>query len=243
LTPVQDWAKLCLGFQTEVITLTVDSSVANEQGKRGRYAKGTRTREALIDAALDHFSRSGYRGAPLASIAESVGVTRSGVLHHFASKDDLLAAALDRRDRLAIDTLAQLDATDSSVSVFSRLLSDAHVHNRGLVQFFTALVGEAVAEGHPAHDHVRDRYVATRQLWRDLLEQARQRGEIPDDVDIDKAAPLLIAVMDGLQIQWLYDESVDISGLLEDFVHALPRKSSGTAARPRRAMRASETSA
>lgn len=208
--------------------------MAEENGKRGRYAKGERTRDALIDAALAHFSQSGYRGAPLASIAQSVGVTRSGVLHHFGNKEDLLAAALDRRDRLAREALAQLNVTEASSSVFSRLLSDAHIHNRGLVQFFTALVGEAVVDDHPAHEQVKQRYEATRALWRDLLEQARERGELPADIDVDRSASLLVAVMDGLQIQWLYDESINISGLLESFVQTLPRKD---AAVPRRRTR------
>lgn len=205
--------------------------MARESSRRGSYAKGTRTREALIDAALEHFSRSGYRGAQLASIATSVGVTRSAVLHHFSSKEELLAAALDRRDAIAAERLAgHRDNVDSGSLAFSSLLRDTNVHSRGLVQFFTALVGEAVADDHPAHAHVRDRYAATRQMWRDLLEEARQRGEIPGDVDVDRAAPLLIAVMDGLQIQWLYDESIDISSLLDSFIEVLPRRGPSPAA-------------
>lgn len=52
--------------------------------------KGERTRAAIERAAAQAFRRDGYDGATLADIADELGITRSAVLHHFASKAELL---------------------------------------------------------------------------------------------------------------------------------------------------------
>src|SRR5580704_16693346 len=62
--------------------------------------KGQRRREKILAAAIRHVARNGGRGTSLAQIAAEAGVTQQGLLYYFASKDELLHAALDVRDRL-----------------------------------------------------------------------------------------------------------------------------------------------
>jgi AcrR family transcriptional regulator len=52
-------------------------------------------RSSIRLAALAAFSQRGYHGTTLDEIAESVGMTRGAVLHHFRSKGALLSAVLD----------------------------------------------------------------------------------------------------------------------------------------------------
>lgn len=54
------------------------------------------TRERILDAALDAFGSRGVQAVSLDEIALSVGVRKQTVLYWFASKEDLLAATLDR---------------------------------------------------------------------------------------------------------------------------------------------------
>lgn len=51
---------------------------------------GAETRQAIIDAAARVFREKGYETATLAEIAAALDITRSAVLHHFASKQALL---------------------------------------------------------------------------------------------------------------------------------------------------------
>lgn len=53
------------------------------------------TRRALLAAALESFEAKGWRGATFDCIAERAGVTRGALHHHFRSKGDLLAEALE----------------------------------------------------------------------------------------------------------------------------------------------------
>ncbi|RIJ71179.1 TetR/AcrR family transcriptional regulator [Nakamurella silvestris] len=60
---------------------------ANRRGTRD----AARTRQAILEAASTLIARDGT-GASLAAIAAQAGVTKSGLMHHFASRDALFEA-------------------------------------------------------------------------------------------------------------------------------------------------------
>ena len=57
------------------------------------------TKDRILQAALEIFSRDGYVGANLKDIAEAVGVVKSGFYRHYASKEELWNAVLDEMER------------------------------------------------------------------------------------------------------------------------------------------------
>jgi AcrR family transcriptional regulator len=69
----------------------------------------TRVRQRVLEAAQHHFARSGFKAARLEDIAADVGLTRSGLLRHFASKDELL---LETHKAAALRLRSYLDAPD-----------------------------------------------------------------------------------------------------------------------------------
>jgi AcrR family transcriptional regulator len=58
-----------------------------------------RTRNALLDAAVDVFVRRGFNAASLDEIAETAGFTRGAIYKHFDSKADLFFAANERLNK------------------------------------------------------------------------------------------------------------------------------------------------
>ena len=70
------------------------------------------TRERILDAAVELFGRQGFRATSVGEIEEAAGlVPRRGALYkHFASKEALLEAAVERRGR-AVDELEELIGT------------------------------------------------------------------------------------------------------------------------------------
>ncbi len=65
-----------------------------------------KTREAVLKAAAQIIIRHGVRSFTIEAVAQEAGVTKGGVLHHFASKEDLINALIDQvtqtyRNRLA----------------------------------------------------------------------------------------------------------------------------------------------
>ena len=62
----------------------------------GRVVKGKATRDALIAAARELFGERGYEGTSSEAVLQSAGVARGALYHHFATKEALFDAVLDR---------------------------------------------------------------------------------------------------------------------------------------------------
>ena len=78
-----------------------DAAVPDGAEPDGRRRRGLRRRAALLEAALHVVARDGAAAVTHASVAAAAGLPRSAVSHHFASIDDLLAAARQLGDRAA----------------------------------------------------------------------------------------------------------------------------------------------
>ncbi len=180
---------------------------------RGPYRKGIERREQILRAALDVFSEHGERGASLKEIADRAGMSQAGVLHYFDSREDLLLAVLAERD--ALDAEATADVTSPGDAVAR---TAAHnTQQRGLVDLFVTLSAAASDPEHPAHSFFTRRYADLTERIEDGLRTAQERGEIRTDVRSDQMARMMLALSDGLQLQWLLDPGVDMAETLEAF--------------------------
>ena len=54
------------------------------------------TKERILAAALDMFSQKGYEGTNVRELTASLGLVKSSVYKHFASKEEIWNALLDR---------------------------------------------------------------------------------------------------------------------------------------------------
>jgi AcrR family transcriptional regulator len=187
--------------------------VTTQRKPRGPYRKGIERREQILQAAFEVFAQHGERGSSLQEVADRVGVTQPGLLHYFGSREELLLAVLERRDTL-----------DSQISDKTGNPSDgvikAVVHNMdqpGLIKLYVALLAAATDPAHHAHTFFKDRYRKFVAVIESRLEERQRTGEARGDEQAEHLARLLLAVMDGLQIQWLLDPSVDMVATMETF--------------------------
>ncbi|WP_328507328.1 TetR/AcrR family transcriptional regulator [Streptomyces sp. NBC_00391] len=180
-----------------------------------RSVRGEERRAEIVLATLEVIAERGYRGASMAAVAERVGLTQQGLLHYFPTKDALLVAVLQERDRwdAVPDSPLRLDLLGSLV--------EYNAMRPGIVQTFSALLGESVTEGHPAREFFTERYGRVRGSMAEVL-RAEYGDRLPSGLTPERAAPLLVAVMDGLQYQWLLDPAaVDMPGAFRDFLGLL----------------------
>ena len=83
---------------------------------------------AIVDAALDCFTRYGYDGATNKLIAEAAGMKSAGIIYHyFPSKEDLFQSCLERVS--AFDTMRETLATnlDDPPDIFLRKVGRAYL--------------------------------------------------------------------------------------------------------------------
>ncbi len=68
-----------------------------------------RNRMRILDAALDVFSRDGYRGATLDQIAETAGLSKPNILYYFNGKEEIHVTLLNQLMETWLDPLVELD--------------------------------------------------------------------------------------------------------------------------------------
>ncbi|WP_028050561.1 TetR/AcrR family transcriptional regulator [Cellulomonas sp. URHD0024] len=187
----------------------VPPTAGTRRPRQPRQATAERRAE-ILRAAANTFGSKGYMSGSLTDVAEQVGITHAGVLHHFGSKEQLLVEVLEYRDKEDVRDL-EGQHIPGGIELFYHLLRTArmNVDRRGIVQGYTVLTGESVTENHPARAWVTDRFRVLRDEIKTAL-LAVGEGAVTEEL-ADCAASSIIGVMDGLQIQWLLDdEKVDL---------------------------------
>lgn len=69
-----------------------------------------RNRSKILDAALEVFATSGYRGATLDQIAEASGLSKPNMLYYFAGKEEIHVTLLNQLMETWLDPLIEMDA-------------------------------------------------------------------------------------------------------------------------------------
>jgi AcrR family transcriptional regulator len=168
------------------------------------------TRERILSAAIEQLSESGFNGISLAIIAKRAGLTRSGLLHHFESKEVLLREALGHRLLSNAKSLHQIETATANEML------DAVVR---MVEFTTwvpnasrahqILAAEATAPDNPAHEWFAEQFAFVRANMAEALQRSIAAGEARPDLDVDAVSLILLAMSDGLQLHWLHSPSAD----------------------------------
>ncbi|WP_430782512.1 TetR/AcrR family transcriptional regulator [Actinoplanes sp. G11-F43] len=191
---------------------------SRKRGPRGPYTSGREAQRAILDSARRVFAERGYRGGVLRDVAERAGVSAANIIHHFGSKEALLVTLLEERD---MGASLELRAAPGGFIAGLRDLVRRNAADREMVRLFTTLGAEATAADHPAHDFFRARYASVTAEVAGAVETARDQGVLPSGPPADRVAAGLIAVMDGIQLQWLLDPGFDMVAAFDAHLTAI----------------------
>ena len=156
----------------------------------------------------------------MSSLARSCGLSLTGLLHHFPTKDALLAAVMEWRDARDLALLGGRDREEPRGWAAVERLVDLVRHNArqpGMVRLFTTLAGEATAHDHPASSWLLEHHrLAEAKILR-AFREAAEDGRLLPGAPVESLARCLVAAMDGLQLQWLSDPDDDGSAMADEF--------------------------
>jgi AcrR family transcriptional regulator len=167
------------------------SVATTTDGGRGRVLRGERARQRVIAAALELLAEHGLPGFTMEAVAHRAGASKTTVYSRWPTRTLLLIDAMDSASPpLPVPSSDGLrDALIELVSGMQAKLSEK-VFPRLMAAFIDA------AEQEPA---LREMQVGLtqrrRQPVRQVLTNARHRGEIRDDADIELAIDLLTGPM------------------------------------------------
>lgn len=175
-------------------------------------------REQVLAAATSLIADCGYWALSLQDVANSCDLSLTGLLHHFPSKDALLLAVLSRHDQIEVRALDEdlgvtqppgvppesplVDWNGLDLWKACQATIERNARQPELVRLYAMLEAESLAPDHPAHAYFVERQQHTLALFRHLS----GAGE-----GSDLLARKVLALMDGLQLQWLADPSLDIA--------------------------------
>ena len=193
-----------------------DTPAADEHPTRARgsYAKGLARRQEILDRAIEVFARRGSDGTSLRAIAQEIGVSHAALTHYFESREDLLVQVYKEAERRA-----NADRPHGSEASPVQIMTASAKRNHdvpGLVQLYSSLVAAALEAGHPAATtFASERFARVRADLAERVVRDQAAGRMRDDVDAAAVAALVIAASDGLQTQWMLDESAPQAEALE----------------------------
>lgn len=196
------------------------------RASRGPYASSAARREEIVRAALAGFAEHGYERASLRDIAARANVTHAALLRHFASKDELLLAALRQRDA-DDEELAEriMRSKVPAERVLSSVLRDEFAHPERQRNWLAITVA-ATNPAHPAHDF----FMARREKMRDYFTDGKlSLDEDSEELSAESKVTLVMAILDGLRIQALLDPGRDVLPLLETFMRLIATRATDPA--------------
>lgn len=173
------------------------------------------TRHAILDAAELVFQENGVSHTSLAEIATAAGVTRGAIYWHFRNKADLFDAMIQRVFDPLEAKLAELQADDlenpldtlRAIAVYflDRVAADPrYLRVLEIAWHKCEYVGE-MATIRDNHLECGNQYLALNEA---AFRLARERGYVPPEVDPRTAAVGLMAVVDGLVVNWTLDNGL-----------------------------------
>lgn len=184
---------------------------------RGRYAKGAERREQIIQTTTDVFATEGFEGTALKRVAELVGVKEATLFHYFRGKQELLTAVLAERDRRGITDIAEEEV---GLPLMVRV-AERNRREPGLTTLYAVASATANDPDHDSHGYFKERYAEVVDVLAADIERRQDAGEARTDLPARVLARLVVAISDGLQLQWLYDKDVDVADGLSGFIEVL----------------------
>lgn len=201
------------------MSTTPPGHTATRRTPAGRTAKGAVKREAILAAALEVFGEVGLHGASLREIASRVGVSHQSLMHYFPTKNALLMAVLRRRDERLRSHFN--DGGGMSITELVSLAED-NVRAPGVIELYNMASAEASNPDHPANAYYAEFYESIIASSARYLQRAVDRGALRDGWTPDTAARAILGMMDGLQLQWLYDrDNVHVAETMKLLISAI----------------------
>lgn len=182
---------------------------------RKTKADTEKTRQQLLNAALESFFKNGVTNTSMQAIAEEAGMTRGALYWHFKNKEDLFEALFEQHfvpfvEKLNTVTNNQQNAWEQLQFRFNELFSllEQDEHQRKFCNILH-LKFEHSPKNTTITELAQRYYNCIHQQIQQILLHCQQQGHLPPQTDILLASLLLKSTLAGLISIWV--ENPDFS--------------------------------
>lgn len=184
-------------------------------------------REKFVLAAMGLIARQGLEGVTMRAVAKEAGLSYGSLFHYFDSKDDLLMHAVRYSTSAQTQRVNEYSSQHSGLTALEHLLCDDAIMNESTrdswMVWMTFLYKAAIQQPFAQMNaELIEGWLA--RIAR-LLDEARELGEVPATLDIEREAMAAWAFSAGIgQIGLLQPESLPPSlqkRLIADYLDKL----------------------
>ena len=179
--------------------------------------RGTRSREAVLDAAEQLMAEHGYEAATVATLVKASGIPLSSIYHYFGSKNGVLSAVMERGAARFFSSLRlpeeRIGTPEEHLAACVEIAGDALGKHPDFLRLLISLALQP--PGGDEHD-VRTVVGRVRETARTglAIQAAVAFGIRPDSEKAEELSRVALAYFDGAFVGTQLDEDADLKRLL-----------------------------
>jgi TetR/AcrR family acrAB operon transcriptional repressor len=183
------------------------------------------TKQNLLAAGLEVFSRKGYTATRVEDIARQANVTTGAIYHHFGGKSALYVALVERSSARANEIAQQIiEAGGTPATRLRRLLvrmfqyGEEDKEYKAVIEL-TVNKTEVVPELASLNKKILESRRQLAQFFSSLIEEGVRLGEFRSSISPEDTGLALLGFMNGVGLIWVQDQGYfSISERAEPFV-------------------------
>ena len=186
-------------------------------------------REEVIDKAFKVFLKMNYEKASISTLAKACGVVKTGVVYYFPHKLDLFIAVADKfvlqlqspanKFTTSANTLAEfidqyVAGVSNTMKGIVNLVDDGNDPYDCCPNFYYIHFLSQVRMYYPnVRQKIANIFQQEYEMWKKVIQKAKDNGEIKSDTDVSKAARLFREVFCGLSYEQSFLNGLNINNL------------------------------
>jgi AcrR family transcriptional regulator len=166
----------------------------------------TERRDQILDAAADCFAANGFHSTSMADIIRACGMSAGSVYRYYKSKDDLIAAIIDRYLQMLVFAVVERnkDSSEPMDLVASALEIMEQKSQIGPPPVFLKLMPQFWAEA-MRNEMIREKAIQFYSLMEhqlsEVVKRAQDQGLIPSAIPPRGIAQIVISLIQGYLLQ------------------------------------------
>ena len=188
-----------------------------------RQADHNERRKLFAAAALAVISREGLEGLTMREVAKEAGFTTGALTHYFQSKDEVLIAASEAGADVVRPEMDDAATGASARAALRELLYTVLPTSAAMKaqwRFWIAF-WERAAHSPQVQRVMRERYFEYTNRVATVIRRSQEQGETPREIDAERAAREIIALIDGIGVQVMIGSRKFTSAVQREYVDGL----------------------
>ena len=167
-------------------------------------------KEQIVRATVECITKYGYHNFSMQDVARTAGVSKGIIHYYFLNKDDLMMSVLDKvAGDIETILVADMEVSSNPVEKLKAFMAVSFEVVRSTKEYYQVNMDfwTQINQKKEVRQVISRHYAKFRESCAKVIEDGVQQGVFRKVHPLHTAA-MIIATIDGLSLQWLFDEAV-----------------------------------